>query len=73
MERGRPLFAPEFMLRIHFLRQWFALSDSAMEEALHDVPVFQELAGFEGWDERLPDEGTILRFRHAVEEHKLAA
>jgi hypothetical protein len=26
----------------------------ATEEALHDMPVFSEFAGLEGWDERLP-------------------
>ena len=71
-KRGRPPFAPETMLRIHFMQQWFALSDPAMEEALHDMPVFREFAGLEGWDERLPDESTILRFRHALEKHRLA-
>jgi len=72
-KRGRPPFSPETMLRIHFMQQWFALSDPAMEEALHDMPVFREFAGLEGWDERLPDESTILRFRHTLEKHKLAA
>ena len=72
-KRGRPPFSPETMLRIHFMQQWFALSDPAMEEALHDMPVFREFAGLEGWDERLPDETTILRFRHLLEKHKLAA
>ena len=71
-KRGRPPFLPETMLRIHFMQQWFALSDPAMEEALHDMPVFREFAGLEGWDERLPDESTILRFRHVLEKHKLA-
>ncbi|PXW94110.1 IS4 family transposase [Sphaerotilus hippei] len=71
-KRGRPPFSPETMLRIHFMQQWFALSDPAMEEALHDMPVFREFAGVEGWDERLPDESTILRFRHVLEKHKLA-
>ena len=71
--RGRPPFSPETMLRIHFMQQWFALSDPAMEEALHDIPVFREFAGLEGWSERLPDESTILRFRHVLEKHKLAA
>jgi IS5 family transposase len=70
--RGRPPFAPEAMLRIHFMQQWFNLSDPAMEEALHDVPLFREFAGLDGWDERLPDESTILRFRHVLEQHKLA-
>ncbi|GKS77325.1 IS5 family transposase [Acidovorax sp. SUPP950] len=72
-KRGRPPFPCETMLRIHFMQQWFALSDPAMEEALHDMPVFREFAGLEGWDEWLPDESTILRFRHVLEKHKLAA
>ena len=38
---GRPAFAIETMLRIHYLQQWFGLSDPAMEEALHDVPLYQ--------------------------------
>ena len=71
-KRGRPPFSPETMLRIHFMQQWFALSDPAMEEALHDMPVFREFAGLEAWDERLPDESTILRFRHVLEKRKLA-
>ncbi len=71
--RGRPPFAIEAMLRIHFMQQWFTLSDPAMEEALHDVPLFRDFAGLGGWDDRLPDESTILRFRHLLEEHKLAS
>ena len=59
------------MLRIHFMQQWFTLTDPAMEEALHDTPLFREFAGL-GWDTRLPDESTILRFRHLLEKHKLA-
>ena len=68
---GRPPFAIETMLRVHFMQQWFTLSDPAMEEALHDVPLFHEFAGL-GWDARIPDESTILRFRHLLEKHKLA-
>lgn len=70
-KRGRPPFLPETMLRVHFMQQWFALSDPAMEEALHDMPLFRQFAGLEGWDERLPDESTILRFRHVLEKHRL--
>jgi len=70
--RGRPPFPVESMLRIHFMQQWFNLSDPAMEDALHDVPLFREFAGLGGWDDRLPDETTILRFRHKLEEKKLA-
>ncbi|WP_019573952.1 IS5 family transposase [Curvibacter lanceolatus] len=70
--RGRPPFAVEPMLRVHFVQQWFNLSDPAMEDAPHDVPLFREFAGLGGWDNRVPDESTILRFRHLLEQHKLA-
>ena len=69
---GRPPFAVETMLRIHFLQQWFNLSDPAMEEALYDTPMFREFAGLDMGEDRLPDESTILRFRHLLEEHQLA-
>ena len=71
--KGRPPFGVETMLRIHFMQQWFTLSDPAMEEALHDVPLFREYSGLDNWTTRLPDESTILRFRHLLEKHKLAA
>ena len=71
-KRGRPPFPVESLLRIHFMQQWFTLSDPAMEEALHDMPLFRDFAGLGGWDDRLPDESTILRFRHVLEKHKLA-
>lgn len=70
---GRPPFGIETMLRIHYLQQWFGLSDPAMEEALHDVPLYREFARLEGTLSRLPDETTILRFRHLLERHDLAA
>jgi IS5 family transposase len=69
---GRPPFEIETMLRIHYLQQWFALSDPAMEEALHDMPVFRDFAKLSEGGARLPDETTILRFRHLLEKHDLA-
>jgi IS5 family transposase len=69
---GRPPFAIETMLRIHYLQQWFGLSDPAMEEALHDVPLYREFARLGDGVSRLPDETTILRFRHLLEAHDLA-
>lgn len=69
---GRPPFRIETMLRIHYLQQWFGLSDPAMEEALHDVPLYREFARLDGATARLPDETTILRFRHLLERHDLA-
>ncbi len=68
---GRPPFALQTMLRIHFLQQWFNLSDPGMEEAFFDTPLYREFVGLRD-NERLPDESTILRFRHRLEKHKLA-
>ena len=59
------------MLRVHFMQQWFTLSDPAMEEAFFDVPLYREFAQLDA-NGRRPDESTILRFRHRLEEHKLA-
>ena len=68
---GRPPFALETMLRTHFLQQWFSLSDPVMEEAFFDVPLYREFVQLDV-NRRLPDESTILRFRHRLEKHKLA-
>jgi IS5 family transposase len=59
------------MLRIHFMQQWFTLSDPAMEEAFFDTPLYRKFAQLEEFA-HLPDESTILRFRHRLEKHKLA-
>jgi len=65
---GRPPFPIETMLRIHFLQLWNNYSDLAMEEALHDMAVYRWFAGLDSGASRLPDESTILRFRHFLEE-----
>ncbi len=69
---GRPPFAVETLLRIHFMQQWFTLSDPAMEEALYDTPLYCEFARLDPGISRLPDESTILRFRHLLESNDLA-
>ena len=58
-KNGRPPFALQTMLRIHFMQQWFTLSDLAMEEALFDVPLYREFAQLDVRG-RMPDESTIL-------------
>jgi transposase, IS5 family len=60
---GRPPFSLQTMLRVHFMQQWFTLSESGMEEAFFDTPLYRELAQLQEFG-RLPDESTILRFRH---------
>jgi len=65
-KNGRPPFPLMTMLRTHFMQQWFTLSDPAMEEAFFDTPLYREFAQLEEFA-RMPDESTILRFRHRLE------
>jgi transposase, IS5 family len=67
----RPPFSLQTMLRVHFMQQRFTLSDPGMEEAFFDTPLYREFAKLEEFG-RLPDESTILRFRHRLEKDKLA-
>ena len=69
---GRQPYALTTMLRIHLLQQWYALSDPAMEEALHEIPTLRRFAQLGGLD-NVPDETTILNFRRLLETHGLAA
>ena len=59
------------MLRIYFMQQWFNRSDPAMEDALYDSESMRRFAGIELVDDAIPDESTILRFRHLLERHQL--
>jgi IS5 family transposase len=61
------------MLRTYFLQQWFNLSDPGMEEAFYESPVLRRFAGVDLGRAAAPDETTILRFRHLLEEHALGA
>ena len=70
---GRPPFAVETMLRIHFIQQWFNLSDPAVEEALYDSPLMREFVGIDLGREAVPDETTVCKFRHLLEEHQIGA
>jgi IS5 family transposase len=68
---GRPPYQLATMLRIHLMQQWYSLSDPAMEDALIEVPVMRRFAGIDILSERIPDETTILAFRHLLEKHDL--
>lgn len=61
----------ETMLRIQCLQLWWNLSDPAMEEELYERPLYRRFVGLEG-AAPMPDEATILRFRHLLEKHALA-
>src|SRR6266567_3635067 len=68
---GRPPVGVERMLRIYFLQQWFNLSDPAVEEALYDSGVMRQFVGIDLGCEPVPDETTVCKFRHLLEEHQL--
>jgi IS5 family transposase len=59
------------MLRIYFIQQWYGLSDPGAEEALYDMHSLREFVGVELGRDPIPDETTILNFRHLLERHNL--
>ena len=69
-ENGRPPYPLPVMLRIHCLQLFYNLSDPAMEDALYEIESMRRFAGLRLSD-RLPDETTILNFRHFLERHNL--
>lgn len=71
--RGRPPMALATMLRVYFLQQWFDLSDPAAEDALYDSEAMRRFVGVELSEDAIPDETTILHFRHLLETHHLTA
>lgn len=70
--RGRPPMLLGTMLRIHFLQQWYALSDPGMEDALYEIESMRRFVRLDLADDALPDETTILKFRRLLETHDLA-
>jgi IS5 family transposase len=68
---GRPPMPLETMLRIYFLQNWYSLGDPTAEEMLYDSDAMRRFAGIELGDDRIPDETTILNFRHLLERHGL--
>jgi IS5 family transposase len=69
--RGRQPYPLEKMLRVHLMQNWFGLSDPAMEEALYEITPMRTFAHL-SLSEPIPDETTILNFRHLLEENELA-
>ena len=68
---GRQPMPLERMLRIYFMQQWYGLSDPAMEDALYDIESMRRFAGVDIAVDMIPDETTILHFRHLLEKHEL--
>ena len=69
---GRPPMPMGRMLRIYCCQIWMSLSDPAMEDALYDSSSIRAFVGIELGDDAVPDETTILNFRHLLEQHGLA-
>jgi transposase, IS5 family len=69
---GRPPAGLPKMFRIHCLQHWFNLSDPGVEDALHESPVLRRFVGIDLGVEPVPDETTIMRFRHLLEENGLS-
>lgn len=69
---GRRPYPLPTMLRIHLMQNWFGLGDEAMEEALYEVACLRQFAKL-SLTGPIPDETTILNFRHLLEEYELAA
>lgn len=69
--RGRQPYPLQTMLRIHLMQNWFGLSDPAMEEALYEIGSMRGFCRL-SLTEPIPDETTILNFRHLIEQNELA-
>ncbi len=72
-ERGRPPIGLERMLRLYCLAHWYNLSDPGLEEALYDIEAMRRFVGIDLGREPAPDETTICKFRHLLEQHELGA
>ena len=68
---GRWPYPLSVMLRIYFLQQWYQLSDPGADEALYDIRSMRTFAGLELGRDAIPEETTILNFRHLLERHNL--
>ena len=58
------------MLRVHCVQLFYNLSDPGMEDLLYEAESVRRFAGLK-LSEALPDETTILNFRHLLERHNL--
>lgn len=68
--KGRKPYPLSVMLRIHCLQLFYNLSDPAMEDALYEIESMRRFAGL-SLTRAIPDETTILKFRHLLEKHQL--
>ena len=67
--RGRRPFALNAMLHVHVAQIVYNYSDPGMEDALYEIESLRRFCGIRL--EAVPDESTILPFRHLLEQHGL--
>lgn len=67
---GRRPYPLGTMLRVHCMQLFYNLSDPGMEDALYEIASMRRFAGLSLLG-CVPDETTILKFRHLLEQHKL--
>ena len=68
--RGRRPYELSTMLRVHCVQLFYNLSDPGMEDILYEVESVRRFAGLK-LSGPLPDETTILNFRHLLDKHEL--
>ena len=68
--RGRRPYDLSVMLRIHCVQLFYNLSDPAMEDMLYEIESVRRFVGVR-LSGPLPDETTILNFRHLLDTHDL--
>ena len=68
--KGRRLYPLAVMLRVHCGQLFYNLSGPGMEDLLYEAESVRRFAGL-NLSEALPDETTILNFRHLLERHGL--
>lgn len=67
---GRRPYPLPVMLRIHCMQLFSNLSDPLIEDSLYEIESMRRFAGL-SLSDALPDESTILNFRHLIERHDL--
>ena len=56
---------------MYLLQIWFNLSDPATEDAIYDSYAMRKFTGIDFMTEAVPDETTLCKFRHLLEENGL--
>lgn len=68
--RGRKPYPLSVMFRIHCVQLFYNVSDPAMEDMLYEIESVRRFVGL-SLSDSIPDETTILNFRHLLETHDL--